>query len=125
MNDCIIQFVLGQNDTGIEGIVEIVIFIVIIVGGIIKSLVSAKQQQNQKQKQKKPVTHSSIRGKPPASAEKIRMQRERVEQFHAFADERVPDPAHVAPGQLAILEKRRVEQGIVRRAHDLAYVGIP
>ncbi len=80
MNNDILKFVLGQNNGGSETIIDILIIVIFIVGGIIKSLFSAKQQ-NQKQNQKKPAPHSSILRKPPASAEQIRMQRERVEQF--------------------------------------------
>lgn len=81
MNDYFIQFVLGQRNSNSEGIVQLLIFVFIIIAGVIRSLFAAKQQQNQNQSQKKPVPHSSIQRKPPASAEQIRMQRERVEQF--------------------------------------------
>jgi len=80
MNDFFIQFVLGQRNTDSESIVQLLIFVFIIIAGVIKSLFAAKQEQN-KQNQKKSTSYSSIQRKQPASAEQIRMQRERVEQF--------------------------------------------
>ncbi len=80
MNNYFIQLVLGQRNGDSDGIVELLIFIVIVIAGVIRSLFAAKQEQN-KQNQKKPTSHSSAQRKPPASSEQIRMQRERVEQF--------------------------------------------
>ncbi len=80
MNNYFIQFVLSQRNGDSEGIVQLLIFVFIIIAGVIKSLFAAKQEQN-RQNQKKPSPHSSVQRKPPASAEQIRMQRERVEQF--------------------------------------------
>ncbi|MBN2589665.1 MAG: hypothetical protein JXA96_07375 [Sedimentisphaerales bacterium] len=81
MTDYFLQLVLGQRNSDSEGIVQLLIFGFIIVMGVIRSLFAAKQEQNRKQNQKKPAHYSSLQRKPRASAEKMRMQRERVEQF--------------------------------------------
>jgi len=80
MNDSLIKFVLGQENNGSEGIIQLFIFIFIIIAGIIKSLFAAKQEQGQKQNQKRPVNRP-VSQKSPATSEKIRMQRERYEQL--------------------------------------------
>ena len=74
------QFVLGQENGGAEAIIQLLIFGAFIAAAVIKSIFAAKQEQTRKQNQKKPV-HRPITQKAPATAEKIRMQRERYEQF--------------------------------------------